>query len=62
MLMKNKFGFFETKHYISSIKMKRGVMIAPPVVSDVRVFAYETSPASTVYIGRFATVSETLDK
>jgi hypothetical protein len=47
-----------TQSYIFELKMKRGVMIAPPVVNDVRVIANETGSASTVYNGRFTTVSE----
>jgi hypothetical protein len=60
--MKNKICKSETNQYLSRVKMKKGLMMAPPVVNDVRVFANETNSASTVFTGRFATVSATLDK
>jgi len=60
--MEIKFAKYNTMLYLWDIKMKRGVMIAPPVVNDVRVIANGTSSESTVFIGRFTTVSATPDK
>jgi hypothetical protein len=59
MEKKIKFGEYIINLYISNIKIKGGLMIAPPVVNNIRVYANETVSLLTVYTCRFTTVSAT---